>query len=370
MRPTRAEIDLDAIAHNVGVLAALADPAQLCAVVKADGYGHGAVEVARAALDAGATWLGVALCEEGRELREAGLDAPILLLSEPSPAEMDAAVTEHLRPTVYTRDGVLALADAARRAAEPVPVHLKINTGMYRVGAPADQAVALAELVRDSPGLGLEAVWSHCPVADEPDNPYTGEQVERLRAVLDELDRDGLHPPMVHLANSAALICQPDTAFDLVRAGIAVYGVAPSPALAGRADLQPAMRLVSEVCLVQRVPAGAGVSYGHRWHAERDTTIATVPIGYADGVARRWFEEGGCVLVGGRRRPLAGVVTMDQLMVDCGEDEVAAGDEVVLIGRQGDEELTAEEWADTLGTIGYEIVSRIGPRVTRYHLAS
>ena len=368
MRPTRAEIDLEAIEHNVSVLVELADPAQVCAVVKADGYGHGAVEASRAALDAGASWLGVALCEEGRELREAGIDAPILLLSEPTAAEMDAVVTEHLRPTVYTEEGVAALGAAARRAAEPVPVHLKVNTGMYRVGAPPDRAIALAELVRDSPGLGLEAVWSHCPVADEPDNPFTGEQIGRLRDVLADLDRDGLHPPMVHLANSAAVICQPEARFDLVRAGIAVYGVAPGPALAGRADLRPAMRLVSEVTFVQRVPEGAGVSYGHEWHAERDTTIATIPIGYADGVSRRWFDVGGSVLIRGRRRPVTGVVTMDQLMVDCGDDEVAAGDEVVLIGRQGDDELTAEEWADKLGTIGYEIVSRIGARVPRMYV--
>jgi alanine racemase len=233
------------------------------------------------------------------------------------------------------------------------------------VGADPGDVLGLAKEIASHPELDLEALWTHCAVADEPDNPFTDEQLDRFDAVAAELERAGLLPPMRHAANTAAAIEHPRSRYDLVRAGIGIYGVSPAPALDGRVDLRPAMSLRAEVSMVKRVAAGERVSYGLRHRFARDTVVATVPIGYADGVPRRLSAVGGEVLVGGRRRPIVGVVTMDQLMVDCGDDAVAVGDEVVLIGAQGDEVITAAEWAAPLDTIAYEIVCGIGPRVPR-----
>jgi alanine racemase len=367
MRAVRAEVDLDAIAHNVGVLTERSAGAEVCAAVKADGYGHGAIAVGTAALEAGATWLAVALVEEGAVLRKAGITAPVLLLSQPRLGDMDAAVHYDLRLTLYTPEGVDAAAEAAAAEGRRAQVHLKVNTGMNRVGAAPADAVALARKVSRSPDLALEAVWTHCAVADDPDDPFTGEQLDRFDQVVAELDSEGLRPPMRHAANSAATITHPRSHYDMIRPGIAVYGIPPAPALAGRVDLRPAMRLTAEVSLVKRVRAGERISYGLRHRFERDTTVATVPIGYADGVPRRLSSVGGDVLLGGRRHPIVGVVTMDQLMVDIGETDAAEGDEVVLIGGQGDEEIRVDDWAGPLETISYEVVCGIGPRVPRVY---
>jgi alanine racemase len=365
MRATRAEVDLGAIAHNVATLRDLVAPAAVCAVVKADGYGHGAIAVGRAALAAGATWLGVALVEEGAVLRKAGIEAPILLLSQPPPADIEPAVHYGLRVTVYTAAGIEAVADAAAARGTVATVHLKVNTGMNRVGADPADAVALAKQIAARSELDLEAVWTHCAVADEPGNPFTDDQLERFDGVVVELEQAGLMPAMRHAANTAAAIEHARSRYDLVRAGIGIYGISPAPALDGRVDLRPALTLRAEVSMIKRVAAGEQISYGLRHRFDRDTFVATVPIGYADGVPRRLSSVGGEVLVGGRRRLIVGTVTMDQLMVDCGNDEVAVGDEVVLIGRQGDEVITAAEWAAPLDTIAYEIVCGIGPRVPR-----
>jgi alanine racemase len=332
--------------------------------VKADGYGHGAVPVARAALEGGARWLAVALVDEGVELRDAGVDAPILVLSEPRAHEMAAARAADLRVTLYSAEGITAAADAAV-AGDEWPVHLKVNTGMNRVGAEPEDVVSRAREIAASPGLVLEAFWTHLAVADEPDNEFTGDQLQRFADAVDGLDRAGLRPGILHAANSAAAMRIPEARFDLVRVGIALYGIPPAPALVGLFDLRPALSLCAEVTHVKRVSAGERVSYGLRYTLTRDATVATVPLGYADGVPRRLPAVGGEVLIGGRRHPMAGVVTMDQLMVDCGDHPVAVGDEVVLIGEQGDERITAEDWARPLDTIGYEIVCGIGPRVPR-----
>jgi alanine racemase len=363
-RPTWAEVDLGAVAHNVGLLVERAAPAAVCAVVKADGYGHGAIEVARAALDAGATWLAVAIPAEGVALRDAGIDAPVLVLAEFD--AWDAVLANDLTPTVYSEGGVAALASEARRQGRTVGVHLKVDTGMHRIGVGPSEALARAKAIVADPALRLDAVWTHCPVADEPENPYTSGQAARFAAVVAELRAAGIDPPIVHAANSAATLAFPAMHHDLVRCGIAVYGLDPSPALAGAIDLQPALTLLATVSHVQVVAAGEAVSYGLRRPVTRDTVVATVPIGYADGVPRR-LSVGGAVLIGGRRRPIAGTVTMDQLMVDCGSDPVAVGDEVVLLGRQGDETISVAEWADRLGTIVYEITCGISPRVPRVH---
>ena len=363
MRPTWAEVDLGAVAHNVALLVERAAPAEVCAVVKADGYGHGAVRVARAALDAGAAWLAVALVEEAVVLREAGIEAPILLLSEARPSEFAEVAALGLRATVYSPVGIAA----AAATGEHLRLHLKVDTGMHRVGAARDEVVGLARTVVEHPALELEAVWTHLAVADEPDRAFTREQLDRFDAVLAELRAAGIEVPLTHAANSAGAIAHPDARRSLVRCGIAVYGVDPSPELAGALGLQPALRLRSEVSFVKRVAAGEGVSYGLHHTFGEAATVATVPIGYADGVRRRLGLLGQEVLIRGRRRPIVGVVTMDQLMVDCGDDPVAVGDEVVLLGRQGDDEIRAEEWAAALDTIGYEITCAIGPRVPRRH---
>jgi alanine racemase len=369
-RPVWAEIDLDAVRANVRTLAGVASPAALMAVVKADGYGHGAVPVARAALDAGAQWLGVALVEEGAELRAAGIDAPVLVLSEPPPPAAPAVVALGLTPVAYTRPGIDALAKAvADSGADPLPVHLKVDTGMHRVGCSVADACGLAESIATRDELRLEGVLTHLAVADEPDNPYTPHQLDRFDTLLDDLRRAGVAFDLVHAANSAALLAFADRArFDLVRCGIAVYGVPPAPGLAGRVPLRPAMAVKARVSHVKRLPAGARLSYGLRYTMPRDGTVATVPVGYADGVPRALSATGGEVLVRGRRHPMAGAVTMDQLMVDVGDAAVEVGDEVVLLGRDGDAEITADEWAYRLGTIGYEIVCGIGRRVPRTYV--
>jgi alanine racemase len=377
-RPAWADIDLDAARHNAGVLRRLAGPAQLCAVVKADGYGHGAAPMARAALEGGATWLAVALVEEGVTLREAGIEAPILLLSEPPAEAMDEAVARGLVPTVYTGEGVEAAGRAAaQHGPGPLGVHLKVDTGMHRVGADAADAVALADAIAAHPHLELGAVWTHLAVADgaEPvDRHFTDLQLDRFDVTLAALAAAGHRPPMTHVANSAGAIGTPASRRDLVRCGIALYGVAPSPSVAadlvasGAGDLRPVLSLRTQVTYVRDLDEGERPSYGRRRALPRRSTVATAPIGYADGVPRRLFDQGGEVLIGGIRRPLAGVVTMDQIVIDCGavgDAPVAVGDEVVLLGRQGGEEITATEWADLLGTISYEVLCGIGPRVPR-----
>lgn len=366
-RPAWAEVDLGAVARNVARLVALAAPAAVCAVVKADGYGHGALEVARVAVDAGASWLAVALPAEGRALRDAGMTTPILLLSEPD--DWAETVACGLTPTVHRAEAVAALgAEVARAGHAPVGVHLKVDTGMHRIGVAPESALGRARLVVEHAGLRLDGVYTHCPVADEPDHPFTADQSERFDQVVAELRAAGLGDLLVHAANSAATLVHPALRHDLVRCGIAVYGLEPGPALRGVGGLEPALSLKATVSHVQHIAAGVAVSYGLRRPAPTDTVVVTVPLGYADGVPRRLVEVDAEVLVGGRRCPLAGNVTMDQILVDCGPgSDVAVGDEVVLLGRQGDDEVSVAEWADRLGTITYEVTCGISPRVPRVY---
>jgi alanine racemase len=383
MRPAWAEVDLDALAHNVAVLARRAAPAALCAVVKADAYGHGAVQVARTALASGASGLAVAVVDEGLELRAQGVRAPILVLSEAVPEAAEVLVRGGLTATVTTRAGVAALAAAARRTGTRADVHLKVDTGMHRVGVMPEESAALVQAAGAEPGIRVEAVWTHLAVADgvsEEDREFTALQLERFDKVVAGLPG---RPRLLHAANTAAAIAWPAARYDMVRCGIGMYGCAPSSAMAeGRAgeevasvaaSLRPVLSLKARVSEVRELDAGERPSYGRRRALPQRGMVATVPLGYADGVPRRLFDTGGTVLVGGRRRPLAGVVTMDQLVVDCGPSPsptvagVAPGDEVVLIGRQGPEEITAADWARLLGTISYEVLCDIGPRVPRVY---
>ncbi|HEX7098968.1 MAG TPA: alanine racemase [Acidimicrobiia bacterium] len=353
MRPTHAEIDLAAIRHNVAEIGRVVAPAKFCAVVKADAYGHGDVPVAEAALEAGAACLAVALVEEGVRLREAGIEAPILVLSEPSHSDAAEVVRWRLTPTAYRVEFLHALAKAAD---QPLDVHIKIDTGMHRVGAPVAR---LHELVGEVAGpLRLGGVWTHFAVADE-DPEYTEIQIERFQKAV-----AGLDVPF-HLANTAGALLFPAARGDLVRVGLGTYGLHPCPETRDVVQLRPALRVVSQVVYVQRLAAGERPSYGRRRALEKEAKVATVPIGYADGIPRRLSATGGEVLIRGRRYPLAGTVTMDQIVVDVGDDPVEVGDEVVLIGHQGAEEISADEWARKVDTISYEVVCDIGPRVPR-----
>lgn len=358
-----AEIDVDAIRHNVGVLIERAAPAEVWAVVKANGYGHGAVDVAEAALDAGAAGLCVALVQEGVELREAGIDAPILVLSEQPPESARDIVRHGLIPTAYRREFLDALV-----AERPVglPVHLLVDTGMQRVGVHPHAAASMASaIVQRAPALELAGIYTHLAVADEVDDEHlatTRTQLSDFAGVVDDLPTVAL----VHAANSAGTLAHPESRLSMVRAGIAVYGISPGADVDELCDgLRPVMSLRARVSFVKEVRAGSAVSYGHRHRFARQTTVATVPIGYADGVPRRLYAVGGEVLVHGRRCPIVGVVTMDQLMIDCGDRDVRVGDEVTLIGTDGDETVRAEDWARALDTIGYEIVCGISSRVPR-----
>jgi alanine racemase len=361
-RPTVVEVDLEAIRHNVRRL--LPEHAALMAVVKADAYGHGDAPVARATLEAGATWLGVALVEEGIGLREAGVEAPILVLSEfPRGAEHDA-LAAGLTPTIYSAEGVAAVAEASRALGRAVGVHLKVDTGMHRVGLwPPEAVPALARGVVEA-GLGLEGLWTHF-ASSESDETTTRDQLDRLLRSAAAVRVEGVEPRLLHAANSAATITFPESHLDLVRPGGAIYGLAAGPGLAE--GLRPALTLKSAVTMVKRLPAGERISYGHRYGLERDSTVATVPVGYEDGYPRLLSNRAE-VLIRGRRHRVAGTVTMDQIMVDCGDDEVAAGDEVVLLGAQGEDRITAEELAEHVGTIGYEIVTALSERVPREYV--
>jgi alanine racemase len=380
-RPTRAEIDAGAIARNTRrLLVAAGEGAELCAVVKADGYGHGIATAARAALEGGASWLAVALVEEGVVLREAGVDAPVLVLSEPPTAAAVAMVAHHLTPTVYRPEFLRALEDAVAASGGPVQVHVKLDTGMTRVGvAPADRDAFLA-LLAASERLEVEGVQTHLARADEPDAPTTAEQLARFADGLAAVHAAGLSPRLVHVANTAATLIHTEAwraviaegapgAVPLVRAGIGIYGLdAGAQVTAGDHALEPAMRLVSAVSHVRHVEAGTPVSYGHRWAAPANGWLATVPVGYADGVPRTLTGRLD-VLHGGVRRPVVGTITMDQVLVWCGDDVPAVGDEIVLIGAADAAadgvRIGMEEWAGLLGTITYEIATGVSARVPR-----
>jgi alanine racemase len=360
-RPTVAEVDLDAVRHNVRVLKP--SGVELMAVVKADGYGHGDVPVARVVLDAGATWLGVALVEEGLRLRDQGIDAPVLVLSEFPAGSEKEALEANLTPALYTDEGLARLAEAAGAVGRPVAAHVKVDTGMHRVGLwPPKDATAFARRAKEA-GLRIEGLWTHFASSEE-DGDLTRRQLRDLMEVDDELRAAGLHAAYLHAANSAATILYPETHLDMVRPGAAIYGIDPGRGIAAGAGLRPALTWRSAVTMVKRLHAGEAVSYGHRYRLAHEANVATLPVGYEDGYARVLSSKAD-VLIRGRRHRVAGTVTMDQILVDCGDDTVEVGDEAVLIGEQGGERIPAEELAGIMGTIGYEVVTAISERVPR-----
>lgn len=365
-----ALVDLAAIAHNVRILAEHAGDAAIMVVVKADGYNHGAVEVARAALAAGAREVGTTTAAEAVALRAAGIEAPILCWLNTSDTDFAPAVAADIEIGVSARAQLESVAAAARKLGHRATVSVKVDTGLNRNGVLLAEFPDLLDLLHDLVTEGIvrfRALFSHLALADEPDHPVNNMQRERFLEFIATAKEHGLEPELVHLANSAAALTRPDLAFDMVRPGIAVYGLSPIPEISDF-GLRPAMTFRARVLRVKHVAAGEGVSYGHQWIAEHDTTVALIPAGYADGVPRTL---GGrfSVWLGGARRPGIGRICMDQLVVDLGDNAagVREGDTAILFGGEPGQP-HAQEWAETLGTINYEIVCGPRGRVRRTHL--
>jgi alanine racemase len=366
--PTWAEIDLGALRHNVPELRAMASGAEVMGVVKGYAYGHGNPACAQAMLEAGATRLGVARLAEALHLREAGITAPIHLFTEPPESGVDSLVDHDLTATVYTRSFARKLSDAAARRDHRAPVHVKVDTGMHRVGLLADDVADAMQELLSLPGIEVEGVWSHLAVADVPDHPFTRKQLDLFTDLAGQIERaGGRRLRYRHIANSAATLSLPESHLDLVRCGVAAYGLWPGPQLAGIADLHPVLSLRSRTNMVKEIPAGERLSYGLRYELKHASRVVTVPAGYADGYDRR-LSGVADVLIGGNRHRVSGIVCMDQFMVDVGDADVATGDAVTLIGRDGDDAITAEELAEHVGTINYEVTARIPSRVPRLYL--
>jgi alanine racemase len=371
MLRAEAVVDLDAIRDNVARLGERVPSAALMAVVKADGYGHGLLPSARAALAGGATWLGVCMIEEALALRAAGITVPVLSWLNVPGEPLHDAVAAGIDLSVSSPWALDETATAARRAGRVARVHLKVDTGLSRSGATAadwPDLVSAAAKVEASGELAVVGVWSHFAYADDPGHPTIAAQIARFAEAVAVAEDTGLRPQVRHLANSAATLTLPAAHFDLVRPGIAVFGLSPVPRISTY-GLRPAMTLRARVALAKEVPPGSGVSYGHRYTTTRPSRLALVPLGYADGVPRAATNTAE-VLLAGRRRTISGTVCMDQFVVDVGADPVAAGDEVVLFGPGDQGEPTAYDWADALDTISYEIVSRVGVRVPRTYVGA
>ena len=368
LRPTWAEIDLDAIAHNTRELRRLANPgARLMAVVKADGYGHGAERVARAAVAAGADWLGVAILEEALALRQAGIAAPIHVLGYLAPGQADTAAVYDLNLTVYDLESAAALDQWGRALGRPVPVHVKVDTGMGRLGLPPQDVLPYVQRLQGMAGLRLAGIFTHFASADEADAAYTNAQFATFQGVLQTLQAQGIDVPLRHAANSAATLRHPATHLDLVRCGIALYGLRPAAAVAWPADLRPALAWKTRVSHLKTVAPGTAVSYGRTYTSSAAERIATLPVGYADGYSRR-LSNAGRVVLGGVVCPVVGRVCMDQTLVRLPADLPAkVGDEAVLLGSQDGASVTADDLAAQLGTINYEVVCAVGRRVPRVY---
>jgi alanine racemase len=357
-------VDLDAVRHNVRRLREIAAPARVLAVVKADGYGHGLLPTARAARSAGAEWLGVAVLEEALALRDAGDAGPLLCWLAVPGESYTAAVAADVDLTASSTWQLDEIAATARRLGKPARVQLKADTGLSRNGAPLDRwpsLVAGAKAAQAAGVLRITGVWSHFACADEPDHPSVKVQEAAFADALAEVEAAGLDPGVRHLANSPATLTRPSSHLDLVRCGLAVYGLSPVPQIGSAADfgLRPAMSVHSRLAAVKRVPPGSGVSYGHTHVTERETTLGLIPLGYGDGIPRHASNRAE-VAVGGRRHRIAGRVCMDQFVVDLGDTDAEPGDPVELFGAGDGGAPTAQDWAEAVGTISYEIVT--GPR--------
>lgn len=360
------EVDLAAISANVRALKGLTAPGtKFMAVVKADAYGHGAVPVARAAVAAGADWLGVATLEEAVELRQDSVEAPILVMVEPPPSAAPLLIEHGVTPALCTRPFAEALAEAAASSGVSAPFHLKVDTGMNRLGVRAEEAVDFAVWLRDTSDLRMEGVFTHFATAEIPGDWEMGRQLERFVKTVDDLKTERISPGLLHAANSAATILDPATHFDMVRCGISLYGLHPGSATRDQISLMPAMSVKARVSYVKRVQMGEGVSYGFTWRASAPTTVVTLPLGYADGV-HRLLSDRMRVLIRGMACTQVGRVCMDQLMVEVPEGlGVSIGDEVILVGEQDEEAISMDEVADGAETINYEMACAFSRRMRR-----
>jgi alanine racemase len=362
LRPTVAEINVAAIRANVRTIAAAAGT-EVCAVVKADGYGHGAARSAWAAVEGGATSVGVAMVEEGEQLRWAGIGVPILVLAEPPLAAVERMLAANLTPVVYSPEMMAALSAAA--GDKLLDIHVKADTGMHRVGVPAPDWAAFLDAASQVSGLRIAGLMTHLACADQADSPANDLQLDAFDDFLALAAARGIVPDQIHAANTAGALTLPRSRHTMVRAGIGIYGLSASPEVTAAAHgLVPALTWRTRVSFAKQLSAGAAASYGHRWAAPADGWLATLPVGYADGIPRR---VGGRidVIVGGTRKPMVGTVCMDQTLVWCGEDPVARGEDVVLLGTRGDAAVTADDWALAADTITYEITCGIQKRVPR-----
>jgi alanine racemase len=369
MRPTLAEIDLAAIRHNIRQIRSAVSPATfITAIVKANAYGHGARKVSAAALAAGADGLGVAIPEEGAELRDSGFTVPIFVIGLTLPEQAAMLVDYSLVATVSTLESARALAEAGRRKGRQAQVMLKIDTGMGRVGIRPEEAWAFAEQLRSIPGLELKGIFTHLATADAHDKSYAEQQLAQFRSALDRFTETECNLDWISAANSATIIDLAQGHFNMVRPGIILYGLPPSKEMHRLLDLRRAMQFKTKIAYLKEVPAGTKVGYGSTHTTARNTFLATLPVGYADGYSRHLSNQAS-VLIGGRRYPVVGRVCMDQIVVDLGPHlKAEVGDEVVLFGRQGDTEITVDELADLAGTINYELVCAVSARVPRVYL--
>ena len=366
--PTIAKINIDNVRNNIeGIRKAVGSDRKIMVSVKANAYGHGAIPVSRLAEEIGVDWLGVATVPEGIELREAGIVLPILKLSPAFPEAMEAAINHQISLTVCDKENIDKLEETCARLEKSLDVHLKIETGMGRIGVVADEAANLAEYIeKKCPHLRLDGVFTHLPVSEDSDATFTQNQVNHFKEIVDQINTQiGRKVALVHSSNSGAILGHPYSWMDLVRPGIMVYGYYPSVNGSHSIPLKPVMSFVTRVSFLKKVSAGTTIGYGRTWTASEDTWIATISVGYADGY-NRLFSNKGRVLIRGKSFPVVGRVCMDQTMVNLGpETNIEVGDEVVLIGKSGEEEISCEEWARQLGTITYEITCQINSRVAR-----
>ncbi|WP_422446746.1 alanine racemase [Thermoanaerobacterium sp. DL9XJH110] len=371
LRPTRAEISLDNLEHNLKeIRRATAPTARICAVVKADGYGHGALEVARTALACGASYLAVAILDEALQLREQGIKAPILILGFTPEEQFDRIVEQDIIQTVYNLKSAQLLSLEAKKQGKKAKIHVKLDTGMSRIGFQAEPS-ALCEIKKlfALEGLEVEGIFTHFAKADEKDKTFTHEQFEKFMAVVDALEKDGFHIPVKHTANSAAVMELPGTHLDMVRPGIILYGLYPSDEVdKSRIRLKPVMSLKTRISHVKKLGRGRAISYGGTFVTRRESLIATLPVGYADGYSRL-LSNRAHVLIKGQRAPVVGRVCMDQCMVDVTDIKggVEPGEDVVLFGSMGEETISADEIAKIIGTISYEVVCAVARRVPRVY---
>jgi alanine racemase len=358
------EVDLSAIRGNIRYYLDHTQ-VQVMAVVKANAYGHGAVPVAKSVLSAGATWCAIARVEEALELRRAGIESPLLLLGYTPPDRYDEMIARHVSITIWDPIQINLASQAAERLGKTAHLHLKVDTGMSRLGVQAEQSVDLARALASKPGIFFEGVFTHFARADESDPTPSDLQEQRFNSAIQAMDAAGLRPPLVHAANSAAGLTRPSAYYNLIRPGIAIYGLHPSAECLLPSNFRPALQWKTVLSQVKTLPPGRGISYGHTYTTRAAERIGTLPVGYADGFRRT---PGNLALAGGKRVPVVGRVCMDQVMVQLdGVPEAVAGDEVTLIGRQGDETLWAEELARNWRTINHEVVCGLTARVPRYY---